>query len=187
MGHLVSEEYLYRENIDEFLEALSKKIIEAGVGRHRILVVGGAAMALKYEDGRSTVDIDICVREQNQLYSCCLAVAKEYNLPEDWINADVMHSNSFSYALFEKAELYKVFGDILEVFVTTDIDLYCMKLVSFRPKDVQDMEVLSESLKEKGLTKEDVIENFKRLYGDEYYLRDDARKLRFVEMQFCHS
>ena len=83
--------------------------------------------------------------------------------------------------------VYKVFGDILEVFVTTDIDLYCMKLVSFRPKDVQDMEVLSESLKEKGLTKEDVIENFKRLYGDEYYLRDDERKLRFVEMQFCHS
>ena len=184
MGHSVNEEYLYRENIDEYLEALARKITEAGVGKHRILIVGGAAMALKYQDGKSTVDIDICVREQNRLYSCCQAVAMEYALPEDWINADVMHSDSFSYALFENAELYRTFGDILEVYVATDIDLYCMKIVSFRPKDIQDLELLSESLRNSGITIVDIIENFKRLYGNEYYLRNDIRKLRFVKMQF---
>ncbi len=185
MGHTVSEEYLSQENIDEYLEALARKIAAAGVGKHRILIVGGAAMALKYQDGRSTVDIDICVREQNKLYSCCQAVAEEYNLPESWINADVMHSDSFSYALFENAELYKIFNDILEVYVATDIDLYCMKIVSFRPKDIQDMEILSENLRSSGITKEDIVENIKRLYENEYYLRNDARKLRFVEMQFA--
>ncbi len=65
MAHSVSEEYLYRENIDKYLEALAEGIKTAGIGEHKILVVGGAAMAIKYQDGRSTVDIDICFREQN--------------------------------------------------------------------------------------------------------------------------
>ena len=64
MAHLVEEEYLYRENIDKYFEALALKIKEAGIGIHSILVVGGAAMALKYHDGRSTVDIDICPRAE---------------------------------------------------------------------------------------------------------------------------
>lgn len=184
MGHMVNDEYLYRENIDEYLNALAHKLNEAGVGRHRILIVGGAAMALKYSDNRSTVDIDICFREQDRLYLCCQKVAKDFKLPEDWINADVMHSDSFSYMLFDNAELYKVYGDMLEVYVAADIDLYCMKIVSFRPKDVQDMEMLSGELKAKGISLADIIGNFIRLYGDEYYLRNDPRKIRFVKMQF---
>ncbi len=183
MGHIATEEYLYRENIDEYLEALAQKINDSGIGRHMILIVGGAAMALKVRDGRSTVDIDICFREQNNLYMCCKQVADEYDLPEDWINADVMHSDSFSYALFDNAELYKVYGGILEVYIVNNLDLYCMKLVSFRPKDVQDMEVLSDILKSNGTTREDVISNFIRLYGDEYLLQDDDRKARFMERQ----
>lgn len=183
MGHLAEEEYLQKENIDEYIGALAKEIKEAGLEKHRILVVGGAAMALKYHDGRSTVDIDICFREQNNLYACCQKVASIYDLPDDWINADVMHSDSFSYALFDNAELYGIFEGVLEVYIACNLDLYCMKIVSFRSKDVQDMEVLSESLRSSGITKEDVITNFVRLYGSEYYLRNDDRKLRFVEMQ----
>ena len=55
MAHLVEEEYLYGENIDKYFEVLANKIKDAGIGIHRILVVGGAAMALKYHDGRSRV------------------------------------------------------------------------------------------------------------------------------------
>ncbi len=183
MAHLFKEEYLYRENIDKYFEALAGKIKEAGIGTHRILVVGGAAMALKYHDGRSTVDIDICFREQNNLYVCCMKVAEEYGLPDDWINADVMHSDSFSYRLFDNAEFYKTFDGLLEVYVASDLDLYCMKIVSFRPKDVQDMEVLADSLRGNGVLKEDIIANFNKLYGNEYLLRNDSRKLKFVEMQ----
>lgn len=183
MGHLVEEEYLYRENIDEYFESLAEKIKEAGIGIHRILVVGGAAMALKYHDGRSTVDIDICFREQNNLYGCCLQVAEDFNLPEDWINADVMHSDSFSYRLFDNAEFYKTFREYLEVYVANALDLYCMKIVSFRPKDVQDMEVLADTLRYINISKEDIIANFIRLYGSEYHLRNDDRKLGLVEVQ----
>ena len=184
MGHSVSEEYLSGENIDEYFEALATKIQQSGIGPHKILVVGGAAMALKYQDGRSTVDIDICFREQNNLYACCKLVAEEYDLPNDWINAEVMHSDSFSYLLFERAELYKSYGGVLDVLIADDLDLYCMKLVSFRPKDVQDMEILVNSLKTNGIRTEDVVENFIRLYGNEYLLKNDDRKIHFMERQF---
>ena len=63
MGHMINEEYLNKNNIDEYFTSLAKKVNERGIGHHRILVVGGAAMAIKYQDGRSTVDIDICFRE----------------------------------------------------------------------------------------------------------------------------
>ncbi len=184
MAHSTSEEYLNRDNIDKYLDALAAKIIEAGIGKHCILVVGGAAVALKFHEERSTVDIDICFREQNNLYSCCLMVAKEYMLPDDWINADVMHSDSFTYKLFDHAKLYKTYRDILEVYLADDLDLYCMKLVSFRPKDIKDMDVLSESIKKCAISSRDVVDNFVRLYGDEYLLRNDSRKTRFIEMQF---
>ena len=105
MAHPGGKEYLCRDNIDEYFEGLAGRIKEAGIGLHRILVVGGAAMALKYHDGRSTVDIDVCFREQNNLYVCCKQVAEKYDLPDDWINADVMHPDSFSFRLFDNAEM----------------------------------------------------------------------------------
>ena len=54
MGHMINEEYLNKNNIDEYFTSLAKKVNERGIGHHRILVVGGAAMAIKYQDGRST-------------------------------------------------------------------------------------------------------------------------------------
>lgn len=58
-----------------------------------------------------------------------------------------------------------------------------MKLVSFRPKDIQDMEMLAAGLKSHNIGKEDVIKNFVRLYGDEYLLKNDSRKEKLMEMQ----
>ena len=46
------------------------------------------------------------------------------------------------------------------------------------------MEVLSETLKSNGVTKKDIIENFIRLYGDAYFLQNDSRKMRFLEVHF---
>lgn len=60
-----------------------------------------------------------------------------------------------------------------------------MKLVSFRPKDVQDMQVLSEKLNSDGVTKKDVEENFIRLYGDAYLMKNEVNKMRLFSMQFA--
>ena len=184
MAHSTTKEYLDRSNIDEYFQLLAKEIKEAEIGKHTILVVGGAAMALKHHDGRSTVDIDICIREQHNLYDCCLKVAEAQHLPEDWINADVMHSDSFSYGLFRDAVLFRSYEDVLDVYVASDMDLYCMKLVSFRFKDIQDMDVLADRLNSDGKRKEDIERNFVRLYGDAFLMRNDDRKMQILRMQF---
>ena len=165
MAHSVEIPYLDKENIEIYLNDLATEIEKAKIGKHSILIVGGAAMALKYEDERSTVDIDICFREQNKLYSCCEVIAKNYNLPEDWINADVMHSDSFSYKLFDNAILYKTIGDYLDIYV------------------VEDMNSIAPKLKVKGVTVEDIENNFERLYGSKYHLINDEMKLMYVNMQ----
>ena len=79
--------------------------------------------------------------------------------------------------------LFKEYGELLEVFVADDLDLYCMKLASFRPKDVQDTALLAVSLKNIGITEDDVFANFVRLYGSEYLLRNDDRKMKFMKQQ----
>ena len=183
MAHETDIPYLNSDNIDQYFESLAEEIKKAGIGTHRILVVGGAAIALKYRNERSTVDIDMCFKEQKSLYKCCQKVALRYHLPSDWINADVMHSDSFSYALFSNAETYKKYGDSLIVYIASVLDLYCMKLVSFRPKDIEDMITLKDSLIASGITLKEVEENFIRLYGSEYFLRNDIRKVRLVEVQ----
>lgn len=80
MAHSVEIPYLDKENIEIYLNDLATEIEKAKIGKHSILIVGGAAMALKYEDERSTVDIDICFREQNKLYSCCEVIAKNHKI-----------------------------------------------------------------------------------------------------------
>lgn len=183
MAHETNVPYLNSDNINQYFEELAEEIESAGIGTHRMLVVGGAAIALKFRNARATVDIDMCFREQNHLYQCCQKVAEKHQLPDDWVNADVMHSDSFSYALFDNATLYKRYGNELFVYIAAELDLFCMKLVSFRPKDVQDMTVLRNSLIEQGVKMKDVRENFVRLYGSEYLLQNDDRKIKFVEAQ----
>lgn len=45
------------------------------------------------------------------------------------------------------------------------------------------MEILSESLKKDGIASDDVFENFNRLYGNEFLLRNDDRKIHFMQLQ----
>lgn len=62
----------------EYVNRLSELIIYHGIGEHSIMIVGGAAMAIWNMPERTTVDIDIGFKQQNGLYQCCLAVAKEF-------------------------------------------------------------------------------------------------------------
>ena len=50
MAHAVEIPYLDKENIEIYLNDLATEIEKAKIGKHVILIVGGAAMALKYEN-----------------------------------------------------------------------------------------------------------------------------------------
>ncbi|MBQ6546354.1 MAG: hypothetical protein IJL72_11520 [Lachnospiraceae bacterium] len=49
MAHETNVPYLNHENIDEYFMSLAEEIDSAGIGFHQILIVGGAAIALKYK------------------------------------------------------------------------------------------------------------------------------------------
>lgn len=170
MAHVTDRPYLNRKNMELYLDKLAVEILNRGIGRTRILIVGGSAIALKHKFRNSTVDIDICIRENNGLYQCVLDVANKYKIPEDWINADVMHSLSFSYRLFENAQLHKVYRDILEVWVVSDLDLLCMKLKSGRVKDIEDAKHMVKILKKDGvkLTQDTVRQRLVYLYSTSF-------------------
>lgn len=169
--HLAEKPYLKHRNINRYLKRLSEILAEKGLGEHSILIVGGAAICLKHKTGRMTVDIDICLKKHNGLYKSCLLVAQEYKIPEDWINADVMHSESYSPILFKNAELHKTYNGILNVYIASDLDLFCMKLVAFRPKDIEDLKRLSKTLKKKKITYAMVVDELKLLYGTLYLVQ----------------
>lgn len=174
MGHQTNIPYLKNKNIKIYLEELSKLLIKHNLGEHNILIVGGAAMALRKNSKRTTVDIDICIREQNLLYECCIEISKKFNIPTDWINADVMHSESFSYNLFDTAIHYKTYNNILNVYVASDLDILCMKLISFREKDMNDIRILIKSVRKNNIKYKDFIDNFNRLYSNTYLLSKPA-------------
>lgn len=176
--------YLHRKNINQYFKRLSVYILKGQLGKHQILIVGGAAIALTHRFSRQTVDIDMCFRHQNRLVECCNQVARDFNLPSDWINADFMHSDSYSRSLFDTAQLYKVYNGVLEVFVAPDLDIYCMKLVSFRrPKDINDLEKIGKRLKRKKITRKDILDNFVRLYGSTYLLKDAQKRYLYTIFQ----
>ena len=177
--HEVDKPYLKCKNINKYFERLSEVLIDKGSGSYRFLVVGGAVMALKYRFGRASVDIDICLREQTDLYKYCIMVADECKLPYDWINADVMHSDSFSMNLFKNAELYKVYNNILSVYTVSDLDLFCMKLVSIRPKDMNDLNQIATRLKRKGISRKMIINEFIFLYGSLFLLKDRQKSFLY--------
>lgn len=58
-----------------------------------------------------------------------------------------------------------------------------MKVVSFRPKDIQDMIRIAPILKENDVNVDVVKSNFERLYGNLYHFLNDKRKEQLVSMQ----
>lgn len=101
MVHLTNNPYINKDNMLIFLDKLAEKLIDRyrnTVGIIKILIVGGSALALKY-NFRATVDIDTDIKFNHSLKGSIDNVVKYYNIPTDWINQDFCKSNSYSRKL----------------------------------------------------------------------------------------
>lgn len=101
------------------------------------------------------------------MLSCC---GERVLVPEDWMNADVMHSDSFNYRIFDKAQLYKIFNGVLNVYVANILDLLCMKAAAFREKDMEDIKYIVYTLSKSGVTY-NILEEFNYIYSSLYILK----------------
>ena len=72
---------------DAALAAQSCQEILAGGGR--VFLVGGAAMALAYDAGRATLDIDAVFQPRHAINEAVRLISERHQLPPDWLNDTV--------------------------------------------------------------------------------------------------
>ena len=93
-----------------------------------------------------------------------IARAGQYDLPDDWLNADFMKSDSYSDKLFFHSEYYKTFANCVDVRTVTGKYLLAMKMKSGRiyKRDLSDIVGI---IKYEDLTKDMIVDAVVELYG----------------------
>lgn len=74
-----------REQIRELLTELGARLERRGT-LGDLYVVGGAAIALAYDNRRATSDIDAIFVPKNEIYAAAAELAAERELPQGWLN-----------------------------------------------------------------------------------------------------
>ncbi|MGH4020777.1 MAG: DUF6036 family nucleotidyltransferase [Pseudonocardiaceae bacterium] len=74
-----------REEILSALSAVGADLSGRGLVAD-VYVVGGAAIALAYDERRATRDIDAVFAPKNEVYAAAARVAEDLDLPDGWLN-----------------------------------------------------------------------------------------------------
>ena len=123
-----------KENIDLYLKELSKeyrKLIGKGMPAELILI-GGAAVLINYGFRDMTTDIDALILAASGMKDAIHRVGDRFDLPNDWLNADFTHTDSYSPRLAEFSVYYRTWSNVLTVRTVAAEYLIAMKLRSGR-------------------------------------------------------
>jgi hypothetical protein len=85
---MVARKLLSGKDILRAFERLSQ-ILEARKVKADLFVVGGAAMALAFKARPATRDVDAVFKRKNEVFKTAAQVARELNLPDEWLNSAV--------------------------------------------------------------------------------------------------
>ena len=85
-------------NLDTYLKELAKEMKRLnGRSVHaEIVLVGGAAILTNYGFRDMTSDIDAVIHANSSMKEAINAVGDKFDLPNGWLNADFMHTGSYS-------------------------------------------------------------------------------------------
>lgn len=166
MPHLTTSPYLNQCNILPYIEELIKTMwshygydIQAD-----ILIVGGSALALKY-NLRGTCDIDAEIKTNARMLSVCIEeTANRCGIYKDFVNSDFMKSYSYSRYIWNYTVFVNKYNNI-RVFVVSDLAQLAMKIVSGRQKDYDDAKFLADMCIRNGIHWSDVENMHRVLYG----------------------
>lgn len=159
-----------RDEILRALAALGRRLADRGVVGE-LYVVGGAAIALAFDERRATRDIDAVFEPKLTVYAAAAEVAEELGLPDGWLNDGVKGflagPDPWATSVFEIPGL-RVQSASAEM-------LLALKCLAHRlGEDDDDVRLLAGHL---GLTDPDeVIELVMQVFGD----RVDPRAELFV-------
>lgn len=174
-----------KENLDTYLKELAKEFKKLN-GKNmpaEIVLVGGAAILTKYRFREMTTDIDAIIRGASSIKDAINHVGDKFDLPNGWINADFMHTSSYSPKLDEFSKHYKSFYGVLSVRTMEAEYLIAMKLRSGRKykNDLSDIiGILAEHEKRKEpITFEMIDKAVCNLYGSWENFPEDSKP--FIE------
>lgn len=165
---------MLRSEILELLLLLAGRLEDEGL-RGEMYVVGGAAIALAFDERRSTRDIDAVFEPKSAIYDAAAAIAVERDLAEGWLNDAVKGfltgPDDDAIAVLELPGL--------SVATASPRIILAMKVLAHRPgEDDDDVRLLTSQL---GLTTAaEVLAVATDVYGD----RLDPAARFFVEELF---
>lgn len=141
------------------LTELGSRMAAGGV-RAEMFVVVGAAMALVYDDRRTTTDIDAILRPRDVALDAAAAMAQELGLPTTWLNDAVVEM--MPPASDDNPRAVGVFGG-LSVSIASPEYLLAMKAMVSRtsPSDLEDAALLCLTL---GIKDDRQVEHVVRRY-----------------------
>ena len=160
-----------KENLDTYLKELAKEFRKLN-GKSipaEIVLVGGAAILTNYGFRDMTTDIDAVIHATSSMKDAINHVGDKFDLPNGWLNADFMHTGSYSPKLDEISVYYKSFYGVLSVRTIAAEYLIAMKLRSGRKykNDLSDIiGILAEHEKKNTpITLEKINGAVEKLYG----------------------
>lgn len=163
-----------RSEIIDALTALAGELTQRGISAE-MYVVGGAAIALAFDERRSTRDIDAVFEPKAAVYEAAASVAEQRGLPAGWLNDAVKRF------LAENDPAAAPVLDLpgLRCLTASPETLLSLKVLAHRVgEDEADLRLLADEL---GLeSAEEVLAIAERTYGD----RLDPAARFFVEQTF---
>jgi hypothetical protein len=163
-----------RGEIIDALEALAEELTQRGVSAE-MYVVGGAAIALAFDERRSTRDIDAVFEPKQVVYEAAASVSERRGLPPGWLNDAVKGFLAGDDPA--AAPVLDLPG--LRCLTASPETLLALKVLAHRVgEDEADLRLLADEM---GLASaEEVLAVAERTYGD----RLDPAARFFVEQVF---
>lgn len=174
-----------KENLDTYLKELAKEFRRLNGKRvpAEIVLVGGAAILTNYGFRDMTTDIDAVIHAASSMKDAINHVGDKFDLPNGWLNADFMHTGSYSPKLDEFSVYYKSFYGVLSVRTIAAEYLIAMKLRSGRKykNDLSDVIGILAEHEKKGMpiTFEKINTAVENLYGGWDSFPEDSKP--FIE------
>lgn len=181
----MSSDSFTKENLDTYLKELAKefKRLNGKSMPAEIVLVGGAAVLTNYGFRNMTTDIDAIIHASSSMKDAINHVGDKYSLPNGWLNADFMHTGSYSPKLNGVSVYYKNFYGVLDVRSITSEYLIAMKLRSGRKykNDLSDIiGILAEHKKrDNPITFKNIETAVTELYGGWDNFPEDSKS--FIE------
>jgi Nucleotidyltransferase of unknown function (DUF6036) len=163
-----------RGEILRALTALAEELERRGVTAE-MYVVGGAAIALAFDERRATRDIDAVFEPKQSVYDAAATIAERLDLPGGWLNDAVK-----GFRLGEDAEAKPVLDlPSLRCLAASPEKLLALKVLAHRVgEDEEDLRLLARELELDSAA--EVLTVAERTYGD----RLDPAARFFVEELF---